>query len=287
MSTQQWWPCSDADINAPSASGILPLETALKKENLATADRLVKLNANVDVQTNSASECTSFTVFLIWVVCCVGASSSSNTVIPSSIVFSFAYWVSVLYLVCLFESHHVVFTWILKLLTSGSPRSSDDLVRFPCTTVLGLSSVIWTLTSLFGAHMMRAVSGRITAAAVCSNWQRTGGDFPLATQHQQGGNFLDIIRKRIKYVCGQVCNDQGYNALDVACMNGHNNVLQKLLEYKCKSFFRDEDGNSILHQACYEGDESKVQSCWHECVLSCVWVVGRVGNGCSWRYNEL
>ena len=49
--------CSDADINAPSASGILPLETALNKESLSTADRLVKLNANIDVQTSSSSDC--------------------------------------------------------------------------------------------------------------------------------------------------------------------------------------------------------------------------------------
>ena len=118
MSTQQWWLCSDADINAPSASGILPLETALKKENLATADRLVKLNANVDVQTNSASECTSFTVFWFELSVCVSSSPLSNTVIPSSFVLSLHICsatdcrVSVLYLVFLFESH-VVFTCIL------------------------------------------------------------------------------------------------------------------------------------------------------------------------------
>ena len=60
-------------------------------------------------------------------------------------------------------------------------------------------------------------------------------------------------------------------ALDVACMNGHNGVLLKLLEFKCKSVFRDEEGNSILHQACYEADETKVlakKQLWDEqCTL--------------------
>eukprot|EP00658_Telonema_sp_P-2_P032046 TRINITY_DN23832_c0_g2_i7.p1 TRINITY_DN23832_c0_g2~~TRINITY_DN23832_c0_g2_i7.p1 ORF type:complete len:1200 (+),score=235.75 TRINITY_DN23832_c0_g2_i7:161-3760(+) len=128
---------SDVDINAPSSTGTLPIETALECNTLATAARLVKLSADVNLALNSHQ---------------------------GSLLLKFAH------------------------------QGNESAVSF----------------------------------------------------------LMSHGAKK------EVCNEEGYTALDVACLNGHDGVLHAMLQAKCKSRYLDSDGNSILHLACAANDEAKV-----------------------------
>eukprot|EP00656_Telonema_subtile_P016220 TRINITY_DN18555_c0_g1_i3.p1 TRINITY_DN18555_c0_g1~~TRINITY_DN18555_c0_g1_i3.p1 ORF type:complete len:705 (-),score=223.62 TRINITY_DN18555_c0_g1_i3:75-2189(-) len=127
---------SDVDINSPNDEGVLPLETALRCRSLATADRLVKLSADVNMRVEPAG------------------------------------------------------SLLLKFAELGNQSAVSFLMN-------------------------------------------------------HGANK-------------EQCNPQGYTALDVACLNAHDAVLSTMLQAKCKSRYRDRDGNSILHLACFAGEEAKV-----------------------------